>query len=336
MENHDCDIGKNCNTNDDLTKKIEACFNQDVLIEELFAEFGNTSDERDELKEKYSAALIQIEKANERIRHLEDQCEGLKNEIKYLSEDNESPVTHVNDQELPMHTEMLKKEPQNCKIDNHDITNSDQSINLDDSGVDLSSLTKIIDDRIEEKLRNCYEPQNTANSEEEIVKTLFSRRTGSADQTITQPLRNDTELREQNIVIHGIYEGNHTDAQYLCTLFNILGLNTSEMRASHRLGIKQNERKRPLKIVMKSIDEKTKLMSRLGRLRNASEQFKKIRVTDDYTMEEREEIKRWVILANESNKNVTKDYAWKVRGTPKTGLRLARVNNKSKERRQQC
>ena len=66
-------------------------------------------------------------------------------------------------------------------------------------------------------------------------------------------------------------------------------------------------------------------MARLGRLRGAEDEFKKISVTDDYTLEEREEIRRWVMIANEKNMNGTKDYVWKARGNPKSGMRLTLV-----------
>ena len=140
-------------------------------------------------------------------------------------------------------------------------------------------------------------------------------------------LRNNVEKREQNIIIHGIDEGTYTEAQYLAEFFDILGLDPNSMCASHRLGTKQNDKIRPLKIIMKSVREKGKVMSRLGRLKGADKVFKKISVTDDYTMEEREEIKRWVIMAKEKNMSGTTDYVWKVRGTPKEGLRLTLVKH---------
>ena len=52
--------------------------------------------------------------------------------------------------------------------------------------------------------------------------------------------------------------------------------------------------------------------------------LKKISVTDDYTIEEREEIRRWVNKANDNNDGM-KDYVWTVRGTPKTGIRLVKI-----------
>ena len=71
-------------------------------------------------------------------------------------------------------------------------------------------------------------------------------------------------------------------------------------------------------------------MSKLWSLKYAAVEYKKIRmeykkiqVTDEYTFEEREDIRRWVKIAKtkaitENNDNMgTMKYAWKVRGNPK-------------------
>ena len=63
---------------------------------------------------------------------------------------------------------------------------------------------------------------------------------------------------------------------------------------------------------MKSVIEKNEVMSRLGRLKDAVAEFKKISITDDYTREEREEIKRWIMLAKEKNIKEETGYTWKV------------------------
>ena len=179
----------------------------------------------------------------------------------------------------------------------------------------------LVDERVEEKLRGCWETQNINTSEEETVQTRGNeRKTGSSNHTSLPTIRHNWEDREPNIIIHGINEGTLTDTDYLLKLFGILGLDYTDLRTAHRLGRKHEEKSRPLKIAV----EKYKFMSRLGRLKNADDTFKKISVTDDLSKEEREEIKRWVILAKERNsKNQNTEYAWKVRGTPKTGMRLA-------------
>ena len=57
-------------------------------------------------------------------------------------------------------------------------------------------------------------------------------------------------------------------------------------------------------------------MSRLSNLKNAEEIYRKVSVRDDYTIEEREQIREWAKKADRKNKDENTD-AWKVRGTPK-------------------
>ena len=78
---------------------------------------------------------------------------------------------------------------------------------------------------------------------------------------------------------------------------------------------------RPLKIVMKSVDDKSKIMSNLRHLKGTEEEFGKLSVKDDYTNHEREEIKAWVQKAKAKSEN-DPDRVYKVRGDPKNGLRL--------------
>ena len=62
-------------------------------------------------------------------------------------------------------------------------------------------------------------------------------------------------------------------------------------------------------------------MGNLSKLNQAPAIFKKISVTDDYTMMEREEIRKMV---KEANNKMESDndgkYIYKVRGSPKNGL----------------
>ena len=77
---------------------------------------------------------------------------------------------------------------------------------------------------------------------------------------------------------------------------------------------------------MKCIADKDELMSKLGNLKNANNKFKKINVTDDYTIKERNEIRQWVEKSKEMNNDMQEsDFVWKVRGTPKIGMRLVKI-----------
>ena len=65
-------------------------------------------------------------------------------------------------------------------------------------------------------------------------------------------------------------------------------------------------------------------MSRLPNLKTAENKYKQISVKDDYTPEERAMIRSMNDKASELNKseNTTE---WKIRGTPKNGLRLVKI-----------
>ena len=78
---------------------------------------------------------------------------------------------------------------------------------------------------------------------------------------------------------------------------------------------------------MNSIDDKQVIMSRLSNLKTAEDKYKRISIKDDYTPEERSVIKAWSDKANELNKN-EETTEWKVRGTPKNGLRLVKIKRR--------
>ena len=82
-----------------------------------------------------------------------------------------------------------------------------------------------------------------------------------------------------------------------------------------------------VKLIMENDDDKNTIMSRLGNLRNAEEIYRKLSVRDDYTMEERDMVREWVKKAAEKNA-AEKTQDWKVRGTPKNGLRLLRITKR--------
>ena len=94
-----------------------------------------------------------------------------------------------------------------------------------------------------------------------------------------------------------------------------------------RLGKPNENKKRPVKLVMSNAGDKDKIMSRLGNIKNADEVYRTLSITDDHTIEERELIKEWIKKAEQKNKEEnTKD--WKVRGTPKNGLCLVKITKR--------
>ena len=68
-------------------------------------------------------------------------------------------------------------------------------------------------------------------------------------------------------------------------------------------------------------------MSRLVNLKNADKKFQSASVRDDYSIEERKLIKEWVEDASARNRAENTD-EYRVRGSPKNGLRIVRVTKK--------
>ena len=142
----------------------------------------------------------------------------------------------------------------------------------------------------------------------------------------------ERQRRENNIIVHGVNEDRqnsdeqrrNSDNTYVSELFQILGVNVKPSSIT-RLGKNDNnEKTRPIKIIMNSVADKDLVMSRLPNLKTAEDKYKQISVKDDYTPEVRAMIRSMNDKASELNKseNTTE---WKIRGTPKNGLRLVKI-----------
>ena len=66
-------------------------------------------------------------------------------------------------------------------------------------------------------------------------------------------------------------------------------------------------------------------MSKLWKLKHGSDEFRRISITDDFTQEDRKEIKRWF---KEAKLRTRRDdgYVWKVRGSPRNKIRLVKMS----------
>ncbi len=191
-----------------------------------------------------------------------------------------------------------------------------------DSGIGMHSLTQLIDERINL-----------------VVDAKLKKREHAICGIDIEPIYNQDEIiqltpvheildenREQNVIIHGLKEGGICDTKLVEDIF---AATANQHKPAHmmRLGPKNNDKTRPLMLHMKNKDEKEEFMSKLWMLKNGRTRFKNMSITNDYTLEERNLIKKWVNEANRRNTTETNDYQWKVRGTPKEGLRLVKIMN---------
>ena len=126
----------------------------------------------------------------------------------------------------------------------------------------------------------------------------------------------EREVRARNIIIHGFKEAENNneakeeDNNTIKELLNILELEVIPEYIT-RLGISNGTKPRPIRLTFKT----------------ACERFKKISITEDYTFNERQAIKQKAVEAKQkTGAEGDGKYIWKVRGTPKKGLRLIRFN----------
>ena len=131
----------------------------------------------------------------------------------------------------------------------------------------------------------------------------------------------------RNIIIHGAEEVGDSpeeikkeDAQYISEILNKIG-SPVKPNIITRLGEKSIDKNRPIKIVLKCKADKDSVMKNLGRLKGTERFFGKISVKDDYTTQERENIRQLTDRAKmQSNENP--DRIFKVRGDSKNGWKV--------------
>ena len=148
--------------------------------------------------------------------------------------------------------------------------------------------------------------------------------------------KQEQEKRTNNFIIYGLSEtqGDNTSLQENDKILMKTFLQTIEVGVTPkqvmRLGKKEGEKNRLLKVVMSNSDDKEKVMSNLNKLKNANENLRCISVRDDYTQEERNLLKAMNDEAKKKNEqdNVTH---WKVRGSPKNGLRVVKITARKQQ-----
>ena len=96
---------------------------------------------------------------------------------------------------------------------------------------------------------------------------------------------------------------------------------TSEPVLVTCLGVRNDSKSRPIKIVIKTIADKEKVMKNLNRLKGTEHLLGKISVEDDHTAQEREEIR---LLTEKAKQQSTgnEDRIFKVRGNSKHGWKV--------------
>ena len=172
-------------------------------------------------------------------------------------------------------------------------------------------------------------------------KTFAETVGGNVTDSLTAAFRNsknqemvleqERNKRSANLIIYGISETSEgdpkeNDQNFVASLLDKIGV-AQRPKQLFRLGKQTEGSTRPVKLVMESDDDKDTIMARLGNLKNAEDDFRKVSIRDDYTLEEREMVREFVKKAEAKN-SAENTQEWKVRGTPKKGLRLVKITKR--------
>lgn len=334
---------------DSEIEKTEALNRQTEKLDRIADERCKLKNENNQLIRRLKDLEEEINTEQEKTRKIEEEVEKLKKKLqKQISTENISTNTSIGDfadqcvRGKPMTNNSCEGEV-TCR--NENIANEDYVTSLIDNKLEqfssalIDKMTNIIDNKlsqVNDQVKSIAGIPETVNENYKSFKDVLKNNLPSTNnesniRVIMNENRNEQlvqererRLRASNIIVHGVNESEQDDKDYVSLLFRTLGVQ-SEPESITRLGKPEPDKIRPLKIKMKSESEKDHLMSRLVNLKNAEDRFKRISVTDDYTAQEREEIRRWVDKAREKNLDENGQFTWKVRGTPKNGLRLARI-----------
>ena len=156
----------------------------------------------------------------------------------------------------------------------------------------LAENQKNIDEKINKVSESYADSVRRSNSTSEPTMDFRQIMRETKNEELVQ--QRQREARAQNIVIHGFPEENDTqegnieaDTNTIKELLKIIEVEATPVSIV-RLGKRTESKRRPIKIRMSTLNERELMMSSLGKLKVAPEKFKKISITEDYTIEERQ------------------------------------------------
>ena len=140
----------------------------------------------------------------------------------------------------------------------------------------------------------------------------------------------DRGKRERNIIIFGMKEtDSEEDKKQVKELFEFIGVKEDGI-TYYRLGVKKQDKIRPVKVVFDEIDIKKKFLSQLFKLQKATGNIKSINIQHDLSPSERDHLSQLLKKAKEMNeKEQPKGFSYKVRGPP-FAFQIMKISDKPK------
>ena len=327
----------------ELTSKLQLSIESDNTNKEIIMN----------LTERQTEIANELRVSNDECRKARSELELLQTEIaKYETSMKSYENTEVNlkkiivekDKELGNQQELLFQVG-NPNYDSISKFEQNFQMKFDQLGRSLEeTLIREVrqnNNRIDEKLQQVLQNKTYADQAEEATQNETNLPKTNIDlRVIMNEAKNEERVEERdkaqrlpNIILHGVKESETenneeaklSDRNYVQKLFDALGVQTT-YKIVVRLGKCDPGKKRPIKLVMNSEEEKNEIMINLRKLKDV-DSFRGLSVTHDYTLAERQQIKEFSQQAKEKNENEPLDskYCWRVRGNPKNWLTLKRL-----------
>ena len=317
-----------CTKEDELTKLVET---QKKMIEELKQEVSqlkmrkNDDDERSNKKRKRDdfndnneeVLLNKVSELNEIIAKQNKELNEIREQLAEREYEHTESTT-IDQQNVPKtETETLMKNLE---------TIIERKMNkIEERFVSIEEKLELDIQKQKEKEKAAPSYSSVLTKDIEKQKQIIGNVITAAKNT-EKVQETERQRRENNVVIHGAkLNTGESDEQFVGNFLKTIGVSTNPSSIA-RLGQKNNEKIQPLKLIMKTYECKSQIMSRLSNLKNAEERFRTLSIRDDHTFEERQLIKEWSTKTKSMNDGVTNNqYFYKLRGSPKNGLRIIRV-----------
>ena len=207
----------------------------------------------------------------------------------------------------------------------------------------LTAIKVNVNQLIEEKINTIIEPTSIETKLNELRS--YANVVGKSQNSNSVPndframmmanrneeLAEETEKkrRSTNFIIHGKHESTEADDKdSVDNLIKELQISSVVIKQVERIGQQSDNKKRPIKVTLKSEEERDKILNNLRNLKG-KDNYKGVSVTPDYTQNERILVKEFyekAKLRNTEEESNETNYIWRVRGTLKNGLSLKRFS----------
>jgi len=282
----------------------------------------------------------EIEHQQKQVRELEDKIQSLEQELT----DQERTFNEAGNPEYDQQTKL-----ESCITNKLDIFSkkllNELAVNNKrfEEKVENARLHVRFESFMDEKFNDLKTSLGTRQQDHVSYSDMLKKNTQNDFQTIIRVAKieecqeeRDHNNRKKNIVIHGVHEVGDNDEEnqkmrdenFVKSLLTDVA-NRSNPKYIGRIGLQSPGKFRPIKVAFETEEEKRKLFSHLSALKGL-ENYESVSITDDYTQAEREMIKSWANKAKAKNDEESEDtkFVWRVRGNPKSGLRLKKFPKK--------